>query len=359
MCISNFGNPRHNTSAAARQPFQHNDTAAAAASMMISRTRAKDMDLSALLEPKPLASDHDQHQQHQQHHQHSIVVQHNYHDHSHDSRSCYQEEHPARGGVTTPFPLKLHEMLETAQADGHEHIVSWQPHGRCLVVHKPKEFVELLPHYFKLSKIASFQRQLNLYGFQRLTRGRDRGGYYHELFLRGSMFLAHNIHRIKVKGTGVRARSNPEQEPNFWEMPWVSDDNNKNNSCSESSPQQQQHQQQMVKLANTVVQSISSMGQLPPALQPEDHHPAVARLHYDPFLQNELDLVSSFGKSFHYLDPYKPMSAMEQPKWSVSDAELLQNEAETFFEDFDFPEHIGAEIEDDVVFGDMLESLIS
>jgi hypothetical protein len=222
----------------------------------------------------------------------------------------------------------------------------------------PRNSLSCFPHYFKLSKIASFQRQLNLYGFQRLTRGRDRGGYYHELFLRGSMFLAHNIHRIKVKGTGVRARSNPEQEPNFWEMPWISDDNNKNNSCSESSPQQQQHQQQMVKLANTVVQSISSMGQLPP-LQPEDHHPAVARLHYDPFLQNELDLVSSFGKSFHYLDPYEPMSAMEQPKWSVSDAELLQNEAETFFEDFDFPEHIGAEIEDDVVFGDMLESLIS
>jgi hypothetical protein len=236
-------------------------------------------------------------------------------------------------------------MLENAQVDGHEHIVSWQPHGRCFVVHKPKEFVALLPHYFKLSKIASFQRQLNLYGFTRLTRGRDRGGYYHELFLKGRMFLAHNIHRIKVKGTGVRARSNPEQEPSFWEMNWVSDDNS-----SESS---QPRAQQIASLANTVVQSISSsMGQQLP-LQPDQP----ASLH--PFLQSELDLVSSFGKSFHYLDPYEPMSAMQQPKWSVSDTELLKNEAETFFEDFDFPENIGAEIEDDAVFGDMLESLIS
>jgi hypothetical protein len=327
MCISNFGNPRRFTSTAARQPI-HNDTAS------ISRISAKGIDLSAL-EPKPLEED----QQQQAH----IVVQHNYHDHSHDSRSWYKVEHPARGGVTTPFPLKLHAMLESAQADGHEHIVSWQTHGRCFVVHKPKEFVELLPHYFKLSKIASFQRQLNLYGFQRLTRGRDRGGYYHELFLEGRTFLAHNIQRIKVKGTGVRARSNPEQEPNFWEMNWVSDD-----SSSESSPPRPQ---QISSLTKTVAQSVSSMGQLPLQL----NQPAGL-----PLLQNEQDLVSSFGMTFHYLDPYQPINAMEQPKeWSASDVALLQNEAETFFEDFDFPDNLGAEIEDDSVFGDMLESLIS
>jgi hypothetical protein len=40
----------------------------------------------------------------------SIIVQHHYHDHANDNRAKYQEEeHPARGGVTTPFPLKFHE----------------------------------------------------------------------------------------------------------------------------------------------------------------------------------------------------------------------------------------------------------
>ena len=349
MCISNFGNSRRLTSAAAADHPIHKDTSID----MISRIRAKGgINLSDALEPKPLPDDQHTH----------IVVQHNYHDHSHDSRSWYQEEHPARGGVTTPFPLKLHEMLENAQADGHEHIVSWQPHGRCVVVHKPKEFVELLPHYFKLSKIASFQRQLNLYGFQRLTRGRDRGGYYHELFLKGRTFLAHNIHRIKVKGTGVRARSNPEQEPNFWEMNWVSDET----SSSESS---QPRAQQIAPLPDTVAQVVQSIicsstgqcgGQLPLQLQP--NQPVADSLHPALQCQNELDLVSSFGKAFHYLDPApydEPLNAMEQPKWSVSDAELLQNEAEIFFEDFVFPENIGVEIEDDAVFGDMLESLIS
>jgi len=123
-------------------------------------------DFSAF-EPQALAPESSSGIKHQGSH---IIVQHNYHDHSHDSRSGYQEEHPARGGVTTPFPLKLHEMLDSVDADGYSHIVSWQPHGRCFVVHKPKEFVELLPNYFKLSKLPSFQRQLNLYGFQRLTQ---------------------------------------------------------------------------------------------------------------------------------------------------------------------------------------------
>jgi hypothetical protein len=261
-----------------------------------------------------------------------IIVQHNYHDHSHDNRADYQEEHPARGGVTTPFPLRLHDMLENVQADGYDHVVSWQPHGRCFVVHKPKEFVELLPQYFKLSKLASFQRQLNLYGFQRLTRGRDRGGYYHELFLQGKVFLAHSIQRIKVKGTGVRARSNPDQEPDFWAMPWVNDDN-----AAHPAPHQEQ------KMAAHV--PVSSM------------IPQVPSMYKD-----EQDIVCAFGnKTFHYLDPFQSMDGdAAKPRWAASGVdELLSTEAESFFEDFEFPDNIGAEIEDDDVFGDMLEQMIA
>jgi HSF-type DNA-binding len=160
--------------------------------------------------------------QHKRKHDHIIVV-HDYHDHANDpvSESMMIDEVTARGGVTTPFPIKLHEMLQRVSEEGLDHIVSWQPHGRCFVVHKPKDFPSLLMKYFKLSKIASFQRQLNLYGFQRLTRGADKNGYYHELFLRNRVFLANQIQRVKVKGTGVRARSNPDQEPDLWGMPWV------------------------------------------------------------------------------------------------------------------------------------------
>lgn len=154
-----------------------------------------------------------------------VVVQHDYHDHSADpvvDPTCIK--HKAKGGVVVPFPVKLHSMLDAIERDGYASIVSWQPHGRCFVVHKPKEFVDhIMPKYFKQSKMASFQRQLNLYGFSRLTSGLDKGGYYHELFLRGKVSLAYDIHRTRVKGTGVRMPTNPESEPDLYALPPIED----------------------------------------------------------------------------------------------------------------------------------------
>ncbi|KAL3781220.1 hypothetical protein HJC23_003537 [Cyclotella cryptica] len=153
-----------------------------------------------------------------------VVVRHDYHDHSTDPVvDPSQIKHKAKGGVVVPFPVKLHSMLDAIERDGYAHVVSWQPHGRCFVVHKPKEFVNhIMPKYFKQSKMASFQRQLNLYGFNRLTGGLDKGGYYHELFLRGKVGLAYKINRMRVKGTGVRMPTNPDSEPNLYALPPVS-----------------------------------------------------------------------------------------------------------------------------------------
>jgi len=150
-------------------------------------------------------------------------VQHNYHDHSADVEGMYQQKPAAsKGGVSVPFPMKLHDLLEHIQSDEPElaSIVSWQPHGRCFLVHKPKDFADhVLPRFFQQKKYASFQRQLNLYGFSRITRqGPDRGSYYHEYFLRGKKFLCRGINRMKVKGTGARMASNPDAEPDFYSM---------------------------------------------------------------------------------------------------------------------------------------------
>jgi hypothetical protein len=167
------------------------------------------------------------------------IVTHNYHDHSQDSPNqldihhissiateddgdCHEsyssssdvvpssKRRGPRGGVAQPFPEKLFLMLETVDRDD---VVSWQPHGRCFIVHKPKEFVsEIMPIYFRQSKLTSFQRQLNLYGFCRLTSGKDRGGYYHELFLRYRPFLCKRMMRTRIKGTGIKAASSPQTE---------------------------------------------------------------------------------------------------------------------------------------------------
>ena len=130
-----------------------------------------------------------------------------------------------RGGVHNPFPTVLHSMLEQAEEKGFANIVSWQTHGRAFLIHEPKVFVkDVLPKYFKHSKISSFQRQLSLYGFMRLTSdGPDRGAYYHPLFLKGRAFLCNSIQRTRVKGTWVRTSSSPESEPDFYSMDPVVD----------------------------------------------------------------------------------------------------------------------------------------
>jgi HSF-type DNA-binding len=48
------------------------------------------------------------------------------------------------------FPIKLYNMLDVVDRDGHSHIVSWQPSGRCFKIHQAAEFEQnLLPIYFQ------------------------------------------------------------------------------------------------------------------------------------------------------------------------------------------------------------------
>ena len=101
------------------------------------------------------------------------------------------------------FPAKLYQMLQEVEESGLADVVSWLSHGRAIRVHDPKRFVdEVMTHYFRQSKITSFQRQLNVYGFRRLVYGRDSGAYHHPLFLRGVPELLCKISRVGKKGTG-------------------------------------------------------------------------------------------------------------------------------------------------------------
>lgn len=118
------------------------------------------------------------------------------------------------GSVMMPFPGKLLEVLDRGDLNT---IIDWMPHGRAFIVKQPKVFTtQVLPRFFKQTKLLSFTRQLNLWGFKRISRGIDAGAYYHELFLPGRPNLAMRMKRQKIKGTGIRPIPNPEQEPNFY-----------------------------------------------------------------------------------------------------------------------------------------------
>ena len=122
----------------------------------------------------------------------------------------HPHRHPRRtGGVSHPFPQKLHSLLESQV---HEDIISWQLDGMAFTIHKTQDFVAaVLPNVFNQTKLKSFQRQLSFYNFKRITSGPDAGAYRHPLFIRGMPHLCRNIIRdpfTKAAGATIRiARS--------------------------------------------------------------------------------------------------------------------------------------------------------
>ena len=105
-----------------------------------------------------------------------------------------------RGGVIEPFPEKLHRLLMEVEAAGRADVISFVASGRAFSIHKPdKFFKEIVPLYFRQSRLSSFKRQLNLYGFELINTGPARGGYYHELFVKDRPELCRRMRRVAVK----------------------------------------------------------------------------------------------------------------------------------------------------------------
>eukprot|EP00339_Tiarina_fusa_P022454 CAMPEP_0117030776 /NCGR_PEP_ID=MMETSP0472-20121206/22190_1 /TAXON_ID=693140 ORGANISM="Tiarina fusus, Strain LIS" /NCGR_SAMPLE_ID=MMETSP0472 /ASSEMBLY_ACC=CAM_ASM_000603 /LENGTH=358 /DNA_ID=CAMNT_0004738951 /DNA_START=83 /DNA_END=1159 /DNA_ORIENTATION=- len=105
-----------------------------------------------------------------------------------------------RGGVIEPFPEKLHRLLLEVEAAGRSDVISFVANGRAFAIHKPdKFFKEIVPLYFRQSRLSSFKRQLNLYGFELINTGPARGGYYHELFVKDRAELCRRMRRVAVK----------------------------------------------------------------------------------------------------------------------------------------------------------------
>ncbi|KAF2007147.1 hypothetical protein P154DRAFT_184690 [Amniculicola lignicola CBS 123094] len=68
--------------------------------------------------------------------------------------------------VQTAFIHKLYNMLED---QGIQHLISWSSNNESFVMSPSSEFSKVLSSYFKHTNISSFVRQLNMYGFHKVS----------------------------------------------------------------------------------------------------------------------------------------------------------------------------------------------
>lgn len=68
--------------------------------------------------------------------------------------------------VQTAFIHKLYSMLEDRSI---QHLISWSSTNESFVMSPSNEFSKVLAQYFKHTNISSFVRQLNMYGFHKVS----------------------------------------------------------------------------------------------------------------------------------------------------------------------------------------------
>ena len=128
---------------------------------------------------------------------------------------------PQMPPTVPPFLAKLWKMVDDPDTDN---LITWGDTGDSFVIMHQAAFSEnLLPYYYKHSNLASFVRQLNMYGFNKRT-GVDTGGlksekdqeleYSHPYFRRGQEILLGHIKRkvanVKIGASGGAAVTNAQ-----------------------------------------------------------------------------------------------------------------------------------------------------
>ncbi|XP_053522638.1 heat shock factor protein 4 isoform X3 [Artibeus jamaicensis] len=126
---------------------------------------------------------------------------------------------PAEPGPS-PVPAFLGKLWALVGDPNTDHLIRWSPGGTSFLVSDQSRFAkEVLPQYFKHSNMASFVRQLNMYGFRKvvsieqgglLRPERDHVEFQHPSFLRGREQLLERVRRKVPALRGDDGRWRPE-----------------------------------------------------------------------------------------------------------------------------------------------------
>ncbi|KTF73262.1 hypothetical protein cypCar_00027699 [Cyprinus carpio] len=122
------------------------------------------------------------------------------------------------GGYTSNVPAFLTKLWTLVEDPETNHLICWSTPGTSFHVFDQGRFAkEVLPKYFKHNNMASFVRQLNMYGFRKVVNieqsglvkpERDDTEFQHLYFLQGHEHLLEHIKRkvsiVKSEETKVR-----------------------------------------------------------------------------------------------------------------------------------------------------------
>ncbi|XP_041975871.1 heat shock factor protein isoform X6 [Aricia agestis] len=106
--------------------------------------------------------------------------------------------------IAASVPAFLGKLWKLVNDTETNHLISWSPGGKTFVIKNQADFArELLPLYYKHNNMASFIRQLNMYGFHKITSVENGGLRYdkddiefsHPCFMRGHAYLLEHIKR--------------------------------------------------------------------------------------------------------------------------------------------------------------------
>ncbi|XP_003486028.1 heat shock factor protein isoform X3 [Bombus impatiens] len=115
---------------------------------------------------------------------------------------------PELGTSVPAFLAKLWKLVEDSDTDD---LICWSPNGRSFFIRNQAQFArELLPHYYKHNNMASFIRQLNMYGFHKkvsvefggLKCDKDEMEFAHQFFCKGHPYLVEHIKRKIASNKG-------------------------------------------------------------------------------------------------------------------------------------------------------------
>lgn len=118
------------------------------------------------------------------------------------------------------FPAKIYQILENESPE----IIRWHSNGCAFRIVDHGRFErEIIPKYFRHNQLSSVQRQLNLYGFKCVSRGEDKGAFFHPLFKRGDWEVVKKITRFVPGKKGSDDAASPNNN---------NSSNNNNNSAA-------------------------------------------------------------------------------------------------------------------------------